>query len=90
MKRPAIRLLSLAAAIAATAASAVAAADAPERLSGADVLVAAIAEAMPPPPAPTAEDPRNLIDAITALRNDGAARRDPDLRAARWLELAAR
>ncbi len=90
MKRPAIRLLSLAAAIAATAASTAAAADAPETLPGADALVAAIAEAMPPPPSPTAEDPRNLIDAITALRNDGAARRDPDLRAARWLELAAR
>ena len=90
MKRPAIRLLSLAAAIAATAASAAAAADAPETLPGADALVSAIAEAMSPPPAPAAEDPRDLIDAITALRNDGPARRDPDLRAARWLELAAR
>ena len=86
MKRPAIRLLSLAAAIAATAA----AADAPPALLGAEALVSSIAEAMPPPATPPAIDPRDLLDEIVALRNDDAARRDPDLRAARWLELAER
>ena len=86
MKRPALRLLSLAAAIAATAA----AADAPPALLGAEVLVSSIAEAMPPPATPPAIDPRDLLDEIVALRNDDAARRDPDLRAARWLELAER
>lgn len=86
MKRPALRLLSLAAAIAATAA----AADAPPALLGAEALVSSIAEAMPPPATPPAIDPRDLLDEIVALRNDDAARRDPDLRAARWLELAER
>ena len=70
------------------AAAAFAAADpATNALLSADELVPMLS-AGAPAGAPT--DPRDLLDEIIALREDGPARRDPDLRAARWLELAAR
>ena len=64
-----------------------AAAASPDGLLDADALVAMFDV---PAEAKASADPRDLIDEIAALRNDGPARRDPDLRVARWLELAAR
>ena len=68
----------------AVAAAATAAADG---LLSADELVPMLSAGAP---AAAPADPRDLLDEIIALREDGPARRDPDLRAARWLELAAR
>jgi tetratricopeptide (TPR) repeat protein len=90
MKTHFARISLLSAAFAAFAAYAAPAAEAPDALLGADELVSSIAGAMPTPDAPPTADPRDLIDEIAALRSDGAARRDPDLRAARWLELEER
>ena len=87
MKRPLLLLPLLALALPALAQDP--ATNAPTALIGADELVASFAAAMPVPAVP-AEDPRDLIDDIAALRADGGARRDPDLAAARWLELAER
>ncbi|MBQ9726294.1 MAG: tetratricopeptide repeat protein, partial [Kiritimatiellae bacterium] len=85
---PLLALFALAANAAASDGASSAASPAGELL-GADELVGSFAAALPEPAAPT-DDPRDLIDEIEALRADGPARRDPDLRAARWLGLAER